>query len=147
MQLLVIHGPNLNRLGRREPSIYGVRTLAEIDDAVRALAVSLGAGTRHFQSNHEGALIDAIHAADDDCHGIVFNPGAYTHYSYALRDALASVRPPCVEVHLSDIHAREPFRRVSVLKDVCLAQISGRGLDSYLDAVRLLVGHLQAGGD
>lgn len=143
MRILVLHGPNLNRLGVREPGVYGRTTLAELDDRVRALARELGVETRHLQSNHEGVLIDAIHAAEEDCQGLVFNPGAYTHYSYALRDALASVRLPCVEVHLSDIHAREPWRRVSVISEVCLAQIAGRGVDSYLDGLRLLVSHLR----
>jgi 3-dehydroquinate dehydratase-2 len=95
--------------------------------------------TRHFQSNHEGALIDALQAADDDCEAVVFNPGAFTHYSYAIRDAVASLRIPVVEVHLSDIHAREAWRRVSVVSDACLAQISGRGVDSYLEGLQLVV--------
>jgi 3-dehydroquinate dehydratase-2 len=144
MRILVLHGPNLNRLGRREPEVYGRTTLAELDDQIRAAAASLGVETRHLQSNHEGVLIDAIHAADEDCDGIVFNPGAFTHYSYALRDALASVRPPCVEVHLSDIHKREPWRRVSVISEVCVGQIVGRGPGSYLEGLQLLVTRLKA---
>jgi 3-dehydroquinate dehydratase-2 len=143
MRLLILHGPNLNRLGQREPDVYGTRTLAELDDAIRAHAQSLGATTRHLQSNHEGALIDALHAADADCDGVVINPGAFTHYSYALRDAIASIRRPCVEVHLSDIHAREPWRRVSVISEVCVAHIVGRGMQSYLDGVSLLVERLK----
>jgi 3-dehydroquinate dehydratase-2 len=139
MRVLVLHGPNLNFLGRREPAIYGTVTLAALDDRVRALAASLGVETRHFQSNHEGALIDALQAADDDCEAVVFNPGAFTHYSYAIRDAVASLRIPVVEVHLSDIHAREAWRRVSVVSDACLAQISGRGVDSYLEGLQLVV--------
>jgi len=144
MRILILHGPNLNRLGKREPGVYGTTTLAQIDDRLRTLATSLGVETTHFQSNHEGALIDAIHAADDDCDGIVFNPGAFTHYSYAIRDAISSIRKPCVEVHLSDIHSREPWRRVSVLAEVCVAQISGRGVDSYLDGLKLIVERLQS---
>jgi 3-dehydroquinate dehydratase-2 len=144
MRILILHGPNLNRLGKREPGIYGTITLDEVDAKLRALATSLGVETKHLQSNHEGALIDAIHAADDDCDGIVFNPGAFTHYSYAIRDALASIRKPCVEVHLSDIHAREPWRRVSVISEVCVAQIAGRGLNSYLDGLTLLVERLRS---
>jgi len=144
MRILILHGPNLNRLGRREPEVYGRTTLAELDDQIRALAVSLGVETRHLQSNHEGVLIDAIHAADDDCDGLVFNPGAFTHYSYAIRDALSSIRRPCVEVHLSDIHQREPWRRISVVSEVCIAQIVGRGPASYLDGLRLLVERLHA---
>jgi 3-dehydroquinate dehydratase-2 len=146
VRILILHGPNLNRLGRREPEVYGRTTLTEVDDRIRALASSLGVETRHLQSNHEGALIDAIHGADDDCDGIVFNPGAFTHYSYALRDAVASIRKPCVEVHLSDIQKREAWRRVSVIAEVCVAQISGRGPDSYLDGLRLLVERLKAKG-
>ena len=144
MRILVLHGPNLNRLGKREPGIYGTITLDEINAQVRVLAGTLGVETKHLQSNHEGALIDAIHAADDDCDGIVFNPGAFTHYSYAIRDAISSIRKPCVEVHLSDIHAREPWRRVSVVSEVCVTQIAGRGLNSYLDGLTLLVERLRS---
>jgi 3-dehydroquinate dehydratase-2 len=144
MRILILHGPNLNLLGRREPAVYGHTTLAQLDDRIRTHAASLGVETRHLQSNHEGALIDAIHAAGDDCDGIVFNPGAYTHYSYALRDAIASIQRPCVEVHLSDIHAREPWRRVSVIAEVCLAQVVGRGPNSYLDGLTLLVEKLSS---
>lgn len=139
MRVLVLHGPNLNFLGRRETSVYGTGTLAQLDEAVRALATQLGVETRHLQSNHEGALIDALQAADDDCDGVVFNPGAYTHTSWALRDAVASLRIPVVEVHLSDIHARDPWRRESRLAEVCVAQVAGRGVGSYLDGLRLLV--------
>ncbi len=143
MRILILHGPNLNRLGKREPAVYGSTTLAQVDDQIRTLAMELGVETRHFQSNHEGALIDVLHAADDDCDGIVFNPGAFTHYSYAIRDAVASIRPPVVEVHLSDIHTREAWRRVSVVAEVCVAQIVGRGPASYLDGLRLLVERLR----
>jgi 3-dehydroquinate dehydratase-2 len=143
MRLLILHGPNLNFLGRREPSVYGTTTLAELDDAVQAFASSLGIETRHFQTNHEGGLIDALQVADDDCDGVVFNPGAYTHTSYALRDAVASLRIPVVEVHLSDIHAREPWRRVSLVADVCVAQVAGKGAGSYLEGVRLLADRLR----
>jgi 3-dehydroquinate dehydratase-2 len=144
MRILVLHGPNLNRLGKREPEVYGRTTLAEVDDRIRALAATLGVETHHLQSNHEGVLIDALHVAADDSDGIVFNPGAFTHYSYAIRDAIASIPKPCVEVHLSDIHKREAWRRVSVLSEVCVAQIVGRGPDSYLDGLRLLVERLRA---
>jgi 3-dehydroquinate dehydratase-2 len=133
MRILVLHGPNLNRLGKRE-----------LDAQLQTLAASLGVETQHLQSNHEGVLIDAIHAADDTSDGIVFNPGAFTHYSYAIRDALASIRRPCVEVHLSDIHTREPWRRVSVVADICVSQIVGRGVDSYLDGLRLIVDRLRS---
>lgn len=143
MRVLVLHGPNLNRLGRREPAVYGTVTLAELDERVRTLAGSLGVTTVHLQSNHEGALLDALHAADESVEGIVFNPGAFTHYAWSLRDAVASIRPPVVEVHLSDVQAREPWRRVSVLEDVRLAVVGGRGVDSYLDGLRLVVAHLR----
>lgn len=145
MRFLILHGPNLNMLGLREPGVYGTTTLAQLDARVREVAVQLGVETEHFQSNHEGALIDAIHRTVEGFDGIVFNPGAYTHYSYALRDAVASVRTPCVEVHLSDIHQREAFRRISVIAEVCVAQISGRGIDSYLDGLRLLVRRAKEG--
>lgn len=144
MRFLILHGPNLNFLGRREPGVYGTGTLAGLDALVRREAALLGAGTRHLQSNHEGALIDALQAADDDCDGVVFNPGAYTHTSYALRDAVASLRIPVVEVHLSDIHAREPWRAVSLVRDVCLAQVAGLGPGSYIEGLRLLVERLRA---
>jgi 3-dehydroquinate dehydratase-2 len=145
MRVLVLHGPNLNFLGRREPNVYGTGTLAELDDTVRAAAALLGVETRHVQSNHEGVLIDTLQVADDDCDGVVFNPGAYTHTSYALRDAVASLRIPVVEVHLSDIHAREPWRAVSLVAEVCLAQVAGRGIDSYIEGLRLVAAHIVAG--
>jgi 3-dehydroquinate dehydratase-2 len=144
MRLLVLHGPNLNFLGRREPGVYGTGTLGELDAEVRDEAARLGLRTRHLQSNHEGALIDALQAADDDCDGVVFNPGAYTHTSYALRDAIASLRIPVVEVHLSDIHAREPWRAVSLVSEVCLAQVAGRGVDSYIEGLRLVAAQVAA---
>jgi 3-dehydroquinate dehydratase-2 len=133
-RLLVIHGPNLNLLGTREPEIYGDLTLKQINEKIRAH----GAGHcvfKIFQSNHEGKIIDRIHAERAWADGIIINPGAYTHYSYAIRDAIAAVQPPAIEVHLSDIKKREPFRRQSVIAGVCLAQISGFGLLSYTRAV------------
>lgn len=138
MRVLVLHGPNLNRLGRREPEVYGSTTLAELDARVRAEAALLGVVTTHLQTNHEGVLLDAIHAADGTQDGLLLNAGAWTHTSYALRDAIASVPLPCVEVHLSDVEKREEFRRISVITDVCAARFMGRGVDSYLDGLRWL---------
>lgn len=138
--LLVVHGPNLNLLGEREPTVYGRFTLAELDERIRGHAAGR-CEIRTFQSNHEGALLDALHDARHWAAGIVINPGAYGHTSYALRDAIAGIAVPTVEVHLSNVDAREPFRRVSTIGDVCIAKISGLGPKSYFDAVDLLLEH------
>lgn len=142
-KILLIHGPNLNLTGEREPGVYGTDTLASINADVVMKCGRLGMECDVFQSNSEGALIDRIHAAREDCAALIINAGAYTHYSYALRDAIAAVRLPCVEVHMSNVYAREEFRHHSVLSPVCAGVIAGFGKQSYLlavEAVKTLIG-------
>lgn len=138
MKILVINGPNLNLLGLREPGIYGRRTYADLVEMIRAEAKRLDAEVDFMQSNHEGALVDAIQGAYGTADGIVINPGAYTHTSIALLDAVKAVGIPTVEVHISDPDAREEFRRVSYIRAACVASIKGHGLDGYLEAIQLL---------
>lgn len=138
-RLLVINGPNLNMLGRRDPAAYGTDSYATLVSMIEKESGALGVSTEIFQSNHEGAIIDRIQAAmDDSTEGIVINPGAYTHYSYAIRDALEMLEIPVVEVHISDINNREDFRKVSVIRDVCTESIIGEGLEGYIKALRIL---------
>lgn len=139
MKILIINGPNLNLLGVREPDIYGSESLSDIENWLNDQPEADGHSIIWFQSNHEGELIDFIHGAMGNVGGIVINPGAFTHYSYAIRDAIAAINVPTVEVHLSDINTREKFREISVIKDVCLDQISGLGKIGYLKGIQRLI--------
>lgn len=143
-RILVIHGPNLNLLGTREPEVYGSTTLAEIDAMLHELGQELGVAVESFQSNHEGAIIDAIHDARGRCDGILINPGAFTHYALAIRDAISAVGLPVVEVHLSNIYSREPFRHRSVIAPVAVGTICGFGADSYLLGLRALANRIRS---
>lgn len=143
MSILVLHGPNLNLLGIREPGVYGLTTLAQIDEELATMAANAGAKLRSFQSNHEGALIDRIHAAREDGTGhVIINPGGLTHTSVALRDALLGVGIPFIEVHLSNVFAREPFRHHSYLSDIAVGVVSGLGPQGYELALRAADRHL-----
>lgn len=138
-RLLLVNGPNLNLLGTREPEVYGTATLSDVERLTAEAAAALGFDLQAIQSNHEGVLIDAIHAAREDCAGIVINPGGLTHTSVALRDALTGVSLPFAEVHISDVYAREEFRHHSYLHDVAAVRVVGRGVAGYADAVRELI--------
>ncbi len=143
LSILVLHGPNLNLLGTREPDTYGVQTLNDINRLLEAEAQKLAVRLSCLQSNHEGVLVDAIHGAMGQQQGILINPGAYTHTSVALRDAIAAVNLPVVEVHLSNVYKREAFRHHSYIAPVAVGQISGFGADSYLLGLQGLVSYLR----
>ena len=137
-KILVIHGPNLNLLGEREPGVYGDRSIEVLNSTIIDRAKALGLECEIFQSNHEGAIIDKLHAARKTFDGVVINAGAYTHYSYAIRDAIAAIKIPCVEVHLSNVFSRDAFRSESVIAPVCRGSISGFGFESYYLALQAL---------
>jgi len=143
MKILVLHGPNLNLLGQREPGVYGTLTMAEINHSIGILAADLGCSVAFFQSNSEGDLINAIQSALGEYDGILINPAAYTHTSIAIRDALAAVGLPFVEVHLSNIHRREEFRHVSLTAPLAIGQICGFGCDSYLLGLRAIFSQIK----
>ena len=135
MKILVIHGPNLNLLGEREPGVYGSETFEKLNSDIMAHAEELGVECEIYQSNHEGAIIDRLHEARKDCSGVVLNAGAYTHYSYAIRDAISAIRIPVIEVHISNVFSRDEFRSKSVIAPVCKGSICGFGFGSYYLAV------------
>ena len=144
MKILTLHGINLNMFGKRDPKQYGTATLAQIDDSLRALGQELGAEVECFQTNFEGEMAERIHRAHTDgTEAVIINAGAWTHYSYGLRDALAILKCPIIEVHMSNIHAREPFRHVSVIAEIARGQIAGFGVDSYLLGLRAAVAAVQ----
>lgn len=140
MKILVMNGPNLNLLGEREPSVYGDNSLAAINGRLKAFAEKNGAEIDFYQSNHEGALIDKLHEARNVYDSVIFNAGAYTHYSYAIRDAIAAIKIPVIEVHMSNVHAREEFRHTSVISPVCKGTIAGFGEQSYFMALVFALG-------
>ena len=144
----VMHGVNLDQLGRRDPALYGTLTLAQLEQRIERDADALGLSTRFFRTNHEGEFIEHLHSLrgpPTQAEAILLNPGAWTHYAWAIRDALEIAALPALEIHLSDVHSREPWRRVSVISELCFATISGRGPDGYKDALALLRDELQGG--
>jgi len=143
-KVFVIHGPNLNLLGTRDPDQYGTLTLSKVNTALKKRARELNIEIRIIQTNHEGRIIDILHRRRKWTDAFIINPGAFTHYSYAIRDAIEGIQKPVVEVHLSDIYQREDFRKVSVTKDVCVAQFYGKKVDSYLEALGFLAEHLSS---
>ncbi|MGN0593384.1 MAG: type II 3-dehydroquinate dehydratase [Ruminococcus sp.] len=137
-RILVIHGPNLNLLGEREPGVYGSTSFAQLNEAIQDRAEKMGMECEIFQSNHEGAIVDQLHAARKLFDGVIINAGAYTHYSYAIHDAIHDIRIPCIEVHISNIYAREGFRSHSVISPVCAGTIAGFGINSYFLALQAM---------
>ena len=145
MKILVIHGPNLNLLGEREPGVYGSETFEKLNSDIMVHAEELGVECEIYQSNHEGAIIDRLHEARKDCSDVVLNAGAYNHYSYAIRDAIAAIRIPVIEVHISNTASRDEFRHRSVIGPVCKASVAGFGRDSYILGMDGLVRMLSQG--
>ena len=139
MKIIIVNGPNLNLLGEREPEIYGSETLNQINEWIKSHDVCQGIDLEFFQSNSEGAIIDFLHSKRNEVNHLVINPGALTHYSYALRDAIVGTEMKAVEVHLSDIHDRENFRKISVIKSICLTQIFGEGKQGYIKAIQYIL--------
>jgi 3-dehydroquinate dehydratase II len=142
----VLHGVNLDQLGRRDPAVYGSLTLAELEGAIEAQALALGLQVSFFHTNHEGELVERLHALRGKVDGLILNPGAWTHYAWALHDALEIASLPAVEVHLSDVQAREPWRRTSVIGELCIATVSGKGPEGYGEALALLRAELEGEG-
>jgi 3-dehydroquinate dehydratase II len=142
----VMHGVNLDQLGRRDPLLYGTLTLAELERRIEEDARELGLRTRFFQTNHEGAFVEHLHTLEGEADALLLNPGSWTHYSWAIRDALEIAALPALEIHLSDVEAREPWRRISVIRDLCFHTISGRGPDGYRDALERLREELHKDG-
>ncbi len=145
-RIAVMHGVNLDQLGRRDPALYGTLTLAELEQRIATEAGELGLRTSFFQSNYEGAFVERLHELRDEADAILLNPGAWTHYAWAIRDALEIAALPALEIHLSDVQSREAWRRTSVIGDLCFATVSGRGPDGYTDALKLLREELDRGG-
>jgi 3-dehydroquinate dehydratase-2 len=137
-RIAVLHGVNLDQLGRRDPAIYGSLSLAELEQRIERRAAALGLRTSFFHTNHEGAFVERLHALGGEADAVLLNPGAWTHYSWAIRDALEIAGLPAVEIHLSDVHAREEWRRTSVIGELCVATVSGQGADGYDEALALL---------
>jgi 3-dehydroquinate dehydratase-2 len=142
----VMHGVNLDQLGRRDPLLYGTLTLAQLEQRIEGDANELGLATRFFQTNHEGAFVEHLHGLEGQADALLLNPGSWTHYAWAIRDALEIAALPALEIHLSDVESREPWRRISVIRDLCFQTISGRGPDGYRDALAMLRAELDRDG-